>query len=97
MMGTKTIVNTEQLFNYGKYLIDADTELNGLLSKLNGAFSGIGDAWADANGKKLIEGFSSFIADAQTISGDVSTLGEYAKTMAGNYNDLLKSCIGRMQ
>lgn len=95
--GSKKSIKTGALSDYGSYLESVQEDLNSLLDKLNVAMSNITNDWADADGHKLVSGFSTFINDAKNISKQINELGTYAKGMATNYSDLIKDCLEIMK
>lgn len=89
-------VKTEELQNFGDYLINLKVDLDELLADLDTQMSQITTAWKDAQGADFVLKFNNFVKEAAVISTEINSLGSYAKSISANYNKILTEALNKM-
>lgn len=94
--GSTLQVDSDQLTDYGNYLIASKEALNTLLDSLNTQMSKITSGWSDNDGLAFQGKFATFIAEAQQISDDIEALGKFAVSEASKYDTILAESVTMM-
>lgn len=89
-------VDTEQLLEYGKFLINAQESIDLLVTNLDSAVQGITSGWGDSNGETLTSKFQSFVGEARGIGEEIGKLGSFAVNEASKYDDILSTSLSMM-
>lgn len=89
-------VGTDELSQFGDYLVASEAELDELLDSLNKAFADVTGAWGDNDGALLVSKFNDFIASVKMINSEMSTLGRFASGEALKYDEIVQNSIDMM-
>ena len=89
------LVDTEQLSILGEKF--TTTELGEQLTYLENKMSTIQNSWLDAEGTHFSQTFSSFIRDAQKITEEIKSLGDFASKMSLKYEEILTSKLSELE
>lgn len=89
-------VKTEELLEFGEYLLNTKSNLDTLLGDLDTQMSQISDAWKDKDGADFVTKFNAFITEANNIGVEVNKLGIYAKQISTDYGSILSESLKRM-
>ncbi len=89
-------VKTDELLEFGEYLLTTKTNIDTLLKNLDAQMSQIYSSWSDKDGADFVMKFNEFIKEADNISVEINKLGIYAKQISSDYDSILLDSLKRM-